>query len=103
MRVIAMSGLREFWQAGHTDAEKPLRDWYRIASKAVWRSLDDVRRIYPHADGVKVASGRNVVVFNIGGNKYRLIVDVLYQVQVAYVCMVMTHAEYDKDRWKQEL
>ncbi len=54
---------------------------------------------------MKVASGRTVVVFNIGGNKYRLIVDVLYEVQVAYVCKVMTHAEYDydRDRWKLEL
>jgi len=103
MRIIAMSGLREFWEAGHADAQGPLRDWHRTASKAVWRSLDDIRRIYPSADGVKVASGRSVVVFNIGGNKYRLIVDVLYSVQVAYVCRVMTHAQYSKDRWKQEL
>lgn len=98
-----MSGLRAFWESGHADAQKPLRDWYRTASKAGWQSLDDIRLIYPHADGVKVSSGRTVVVFNIGGNKYRLIADVLYLVQVAYVCLVMTHAEYDKDLWKQEL
>lgn len=103
MRVIAMSGLREFWDAGHAGAESPLRDWYRTATKAAWQSLEDIRRVYPYADAVKVASGRSVVVFNIGGNKYRLIVDVLYAVQVAYVCKVLTHAEYSKDRWKQEL
>ena len=103
MRVIAMSGLRSFWESGHAAAEKPLRDWHRTARKAVWKSLEDVRRVYPHADAVKVASARTVVVFNIGGNKYRLIVDVLYEVQVAYVCKVLTHAEYDKDRWKKEL
>ena len=98
-----MSRLREFWEAGHADAQGPLRDWFRTAGKAAWGSLDDIRRVYPHADAVKVSSGRSVVVFNIGGNKYRLIVDVLYPVQVAYICTVLTHAEYDKDRWKKEL
>ena len=68
-----------------------------------WRNLRDVRADYPSADGVKVTSGRTVIIFNIGGNKYRLIVDILYPVQVIYVCMVLTHAEYSKGRWKDVL
>src|SRR5262245_28561259 len=101
-RVISVKRLREFWRR-HPDAEQPLRLWYRTALKASWRRMEDVRAAYPHADAVVVASGRTVTVFNVGGNKYRLVVDILYQVEVIYVCVVMTHAEYSKDRWKDQL
>ena len=101
-RVISLKRLREFWQR-HSDAEVPLRDWYRTALKANWPSLQEVRVDYPHADGVLVASGRTVTVFNMGGNKYRLVVDILYDVQVIYVCTVLTHADYSKNRWKDKL
>ena len=101
-RVISVKRLREFWRR-HPDAEAPLRDWYRVASKATWRHLQAVRADYPHADGAAVASGRIVTVFNIGGNKFRLVVDILYRVQVIYVCTVLTHAEYSKNQWKDQL
>jgi mRNA interferase HigB len=101
-RVISVKRLREFWQR-HPDAEMPLRTWYRIALKAGWRNLQDVRINYPHADGITVSSGRTVTVFNNGGNKYRLIVDILYAAQVIYVCRALTHAEYSKGRWKDQL
>jgi mRNA interferase HigB len=101
-RVISLKRLREFWQR-HQDAQEPLRDWYRTALKASWRHIQDVRRDYPHADAVIVASGRPVTVFNICGNKYRLIVDIVYRVQVIYICAVLTHAEYSKNRWKNKL
>jgi mRNA interferase HigB len=101
-RVISVKRLREFWQR-HPDSERPLRQWYRTAMKANWRRIEDVRATYPHADPVVVASGRTVTVFNIGGNKYRLVVDIFYQVEVIYVCAVLTHAEYSKDRWKDQL
>jgi mRNA interferase HigB len=101
-RVISNKRLREFWQK-HPDAEAALRDWYRTASKAKWRHLQDVRIEYPHADGVPVATGRIITVFNICGNKYRLVADILYKVQVIYVCNVLTHAEYNKNRWKEKL
>ena len=101
-RVISVKRLREFWRR-HPDAEYSLRDWYRTASKATWRHLSEVRADYSHADAVVVASGRPVTVFNICGNKYRLIVDILYKVQVIYVCTVLTHAEYSKNRWQDQL
>jgi len=101
-RVISVKRLREFWQR-RPDAETPLRTWYRIALKAAWRQLQDVRADYPHADAVTVASGRSITVFNIAGNKYRLVVDILYAPQVIYVCKVLTHAEYTKGRWKDQL
>jgi mRNA interferase HigB len=101
-RVISVKRLRQFWEL-HPDSEAPLRTWYRIALKAQWRSIQEVRATFPHADAVTVASGRTVTVFNISGNKYRLVVDLLYAVEVAYVCMVLTHAEYSKGRWKDQL
>ena len=100
--VISIKRLREFWQK-HPDAEEPLRSWYRKARKASWRQIRDVRVDYPHADAVIVASGRPVTVFNIGGNKYRLIVDIRYRSRVMYVCTVLTHAVYSRNRWKNEL
>ena len=101
-RVISLKRLREFWER-HPDAEASLRHWYRTALKVTWRHLHDVRTDYSHADAVMVASGRPVTVFNICGNKYRLIVDILYRTQVIYICTVLTHGEYSKGRWKDKL
>jgi len=63
----------------------------------------DVRKTFPAADAVRVANGRVVTVFNIGGNHYRLITAIKYQWGIVYVLMFLTHAEYDKDLWKQRL
>jgi mRNA interferase HigB len=65
--------------------------------------LSEVRRVYPHADPVAVASNRTVVVFNIRGNRYRLITAIHYNRQVIYTLRFLTHAEYSKDRWKEDL
>jgi len=67
-----------------------------ISSRASWRSLVEVRRTYPHADLVG-----SVTVFNIAGNKYRLIVRIHYASQAIYIRCVLTHAEYDKGDWKE--
>lgn len=100
MRVISIVRLREFWQAGHADAEAPLRAWYRVAERAGWRNLQDVRREFATADGVEVR-GDVLTVFNIGGNKYRLITRIRYDWGLINVRAVLTHTEYDKGRWKE--
>src|SRR5437899_1172630 len=100
MRIISRRALREFWER-HPQAEAPLRDWEGVAKKAVWRNITDVRRHFPHADATKVASGHTVTVFNIAGNKYRLIAGIHYDRQIVHTLMILTHAEYDKDRWKE--
>ena len=87
MRVIARRALREFWQL-HRRAEQPLKAWYAEAARAVWRSPQDIKRIYAHASFV----ADNRVVFDIAGNRYRLIVHVNYDYQVVYVKFVGTHA-----------
>jgi len=100
MRVISKSRLRRFWEApSQADSEGPLRAWYtHISSRTVsWHSWGDVISTYRSASLVG-----NCVVFNIGGNKYRLIARVLYRSQKVFILKIMTHAEYDEDRWKQE-
>jgi mRNA interferase HigB len=73
------------------------------AEAAKWNNIADIRRIYPHADTVKVRSGNDVVVLNACGNKYRLIVAIHFNRGKVYILRFMTHAEYDKDMWKDQL
>ena len=72
MRVISLKLLRQFWEQ-YPDAERPLRQWYKTTLHAQWSSLQHAQRAYPHADGIRTRSGETLTVFNIGGNKYRLI------------------------------
>lgn len=102
MNVIKPSRIREYWIQSRR-ARPSLEDWLKKARAAQWGSLVDVRRTFPHADPVKVASGRKVVVFNIGGGNYRLITAIHYNRGNLYVLRFLTHAEYDRDRWKDEL
>lgn len=102
MRIITCKRLREFAER-YPDAAEPLRKWQRLVREAEWRSLQDVRRVYPHADMVKVGSENAVTVFNIGGNKYRLIVAIHYDRQRVYVLRLLTHSEYSKGSWKDTL
>ena len=100
MRVISKAKLKEFWnQPGHQDAEGPCRAWYtHVNSKTVaWQSWADMKAEFAGASIVG-----NCVVFNIGGNKYRLVTRIFYPSQKVYVLKVMAHQEYDEDKWKKE-
>jgi len=92
-------------QAGkvHPKAAGYLETWRRIVRAADWRSLAEVRRTYPSADAVRVKSGRQVLVFNVCGNDFRLIVAAHFNRQIIYTLRWMTHAEYSKDIWKDTL
>lgn len=96
MHVISKKKLREFWEKW-PDAQLPLDNWYRIANKATWQSIADVKIVFPHAD-----AAYECTVFNVGGNKYRLIVKIRYDRQVIYVKHVLTHKDYDKGAWKKD-
>lgn len=96
VHIISRKALKEYGSR-HADTIEPLDVWYRRARKATWQSIVDVRVDYPHADAVGQCT-----VFNIAGNKYRLIVKIEYAAQAIYVKHVLTHAEYDKGRWKDD-
>lgn len=91
MRIIAKRTLREYWEQ-EPRAEQPLKSWYAIASKADWSSPTDVKQMYRNASIV----GNDRTVFNIGGNRYRLIVRFDYASRLGFVRFVGTHAEYDR-------
>lgn len=100
MRVISQKTLQEFWER-HPDAREALREWFKTALAAAWRNLRDVRRVYPHADGVTTHYGGTLTVFNICGNKYRLIVRIRYDWELINIRCVLTHAAYDRGTWKE--
>jgi mRNA interferase HigB len=102
VRVIKPSRIREYAKA-RPDAGSSLLAWLRITRKAKWRSLQEVRQTLRSADGVRVVSGNTVTVFNIGGNKYRLIVAIHYNRAMVYVLRFLTHVEYDTENWKVDL
>jgi mRNA interferase HigB len=91
MRIISRKTLKEFWEK-HADAEQPLKAWFAEASAARWTSFHDIRASYRSAD---VLPG-NRVVFDIKGNRYRLVVKIHYNTGIIFVRFVGTHAEYDK-------
>ena len=94
MRVIALSTLKQFWTRypNCRDAERPTLAWYRDVVQADWSSPADVKRQFGNASVLR--GGR--VVFNIGGNKYRVIVSIRYSQQIAWVRFVGTHKQYDQ-------
>jgi len=100
MRVISLKPLRAFWDC-HGDAESPLREWYKTARNATWSSLQDVWQTYPQADGVETKNSGTLTVFNIGGNKYRLVARIRYEHGLVNVRHVLTHKEYDEGTWKE--
>ena len=95
MRVISPKMLYEFWSL-HPDARGPLTNWRRIAGKAEWKLFDDVKASFGTADRYK-----QFVIFDIGGNKYRLIAAIHYNTGRVYIRHVLTHAEYTRGRWKK--
>lgn len=91
MHIISRKPLREFSEK-HPPAKTPLDTWFADVSRVEWTNFADIRAAYGSAD---VVAG-NRVIFNIGGNKYRLVVKVAYKCGKVFVRFVGTHAEYDK-------
>ncbi len=96
MHIISKSALRRFWTT-HPRARGPLSEWHKAASKAEWRSFADVKATHPTADRYSP-----LVVFDIGGDKYRLIAAVRFDCGKVFVRNVLTHAEYTRGDWKTE-
>jgi mRNA interferase HigB len=94
LHVISRRTLREFWDQ-YPDAQEPLNEWFKAASRATWQNIAEVKQMYSHAD----AAGE-CTIFNIRGNNYRLIVKIRYDKQTIYIRFVLTHVEYNKEKWK---
>ena len=94
MHIISLKRLRDFWIA-YPDAELPLRRWHKLLESADYSGFSAIRRDFPQADWVD-----GLIVFNIGGNKYRLIAVVRFHWRKLFVVAVLTHAEYDRGEWK---
>ena len=94
--------MEAFWNV-HAEAESPLLAWIAATERASWHKPTDVKQTWTVDVGVRVASGRRVAIFDIGGNKYRLIASIEYRAGMVNVLNVMTHAEYDKEKWKPVL
>ncbi len=91
MRTLALRTLRSFWEAGHSAAEQPLRYWFSVAERPNWEKFADIKLDFPSVDMVD-----DKAIFNIGGNKYRLIAHVNFDSKHVFVKWIGTHAEYDR-------
>jgi mRNA interferase HigB len=91
VRIITESRLTTFWKM-HPDAETPLKAWRALVRKKHYKSPHEVKQDFSTADFL----GGNITVFNIGGNKYRLVVTMRYDMQHVYIRHVVTHDEYDR-------
>lgn len=94
MRIVGREEIAEF-QKKHSDSIAPLDRWVGIVEAAEWKTTADVRATFSNADFV---GGK--VVFNIGGNKYRLISTISFEISIVSVGAILTHKEYDKGKWK---
>ncbi|PHM07290.1 type II toxin-antitoxin system HigB family toxin [Nostoc sp. 'Peltigera malacea cyanobiont' DB3992] len=96
MHIISFRILRKYAET-YADCQEALNNWYKVATKAKWSNLVEVQQVFPKAEAVG-----NFTVFNIKGNKYRLIVSIDYQRQLIYIKYILTHAEYDQENWKND-
>ena len=102
MRIIKESTVKKIAKA-FPQAAAWLGTWIKNVRIAKWKNLPQLRAIYPAADPVKVKSGRTVIVFNVCGNKYRFITAIHFNTGKAHTLKFLTHAEYSKDTWKDDL
>lgn len=96
MHVIAKPALVEFWSR-HPSAETPLQAWYRAMESEVFVDFNDLRATFASADYVD-----GLTVFNIGGNKYRLIASIHYNRRKVFIRAVLTHEAYNRSNWKRK-
>ena len=95
MHVISKKALRVFWEK-HADSQIPLMRWFKLLKHNSYNSFSELREVFPSADMVD-----DLIVFNIGGNKYQLIASIHFNRGKVYVRRVLTHKEYDQGGWKK--
>ena len=95
MHIISRKTLREFWEQ-YPDSQAPLLRWYKVVKSSQFSNFAELRATFPSADLVG-----ELVVFNIGGNRYRLIVSIHFNREKVYIRHVLTHNVYDRGEWRQ--
>ncbi len=95
MHIISRKALREFWEK-YPDSQTALVRWFKIVEQSNYQSFTELRETFPSADKVD-----QWIVFNIGGNKYRLITVIHFKRGKVYIRHVLTHREYEKGSWKE--
>jgi mRNA interferase HigB len=91
MRIIAKRTLQNFWEI-YPKSKQSLLSWYQIFNKSDFQTINEIKKIFGSADFI----GNNIVIFNICGNHYRLIVKINFITQIVYIKFIGTHEEYDK-------
>jgi mRNA interferase HigB len=99
VRVISQKALREFGRK-HAGAATPLRAWLKLARHGSFQNVAELKRTFASVDLVPV-KGRNFYVFDIGGNKYRLIAAIHFNTQRLFVRHILTRSDYGTERWKK--
>ena len=93
MRIVSHRKIREFYESpGREDAKGALQRWYETAEDSDWKGLTDIRRSFPATDYV----GNQHYVFNIRGNRYRLVVVIKFTMGYIFIRFIGTHEDYDK-------
>jgi len=95
VHVISYKAIREF-KASRPEAGPALDNWYRVAASCKWKSFQEVREVLGSADWVKP-----YVVFNVAGNKYRVIAEINFRSQTLFIRRILTHQEYAQGKWKE--
>src|SRR6266566_639505 len=101
MQLISEKEIVRFTRK-HRDAVSWMSNWLKVTRDASWQTIQDVKAAFPAVDGgVRVTSGGTVTVFDVSGNKYRMIVSISFEKQVVRIWEVLTHSEYSKNNWKE--
>lgn len=101
MRIISEARLREYWQGSRKD-EPSLRYWRKITKSAEWDKPNDIKKTFSKTSIYK-GKTRLVYIFDVGGNKVRVICSINFTTKIVYILFVLSHNEYSKDRWKEPL
>jgi len=96
MRIISEKPIKEFWEK-HPISESSFKKWIQSVREADWDDFSDIRRTFNHADIFK-----SCVIFDVGGNKFRIIAKVKFEWKVVYIRAVLTHLEYDQEKWRPD-
>ncbi len=96
MRIIIEKPIKEFWLQ-HAEAEAAMKEWIKKVKLVDWNNFSDVRKTFNHADIYKCC-----LIFDVGGNNYRIIAKIKYEFKIVYIRYVLTHNEYDQNKWQND-